>query len=43
MSGAGMGPFAALLPLLGLAALVIVSIRRRREKKKRFEGRNGRT
>ncbi len=43
MSGAGMGPFAAVLPLLGLVALVIVSIRRRREKKKRFEGRNGRT
>jgi hypothetical protein len=31
--------FAPFLPLLGIVALVIVSVQRRRDKKKRFEGR----
>jgi hypothetical protein len=38
-----MNSLAPLLPLVGLASLVVVAIRRRREKKKRFEGQNGRT
>ena len=37
--GQGMGVLAPLLPLLGLAALVITAYRRRGEKKKRFEER----
>ena len=36
----GLGAF---LPIFGVLAVVIVSVRRRREKKNRFEGRNGRT
>jgi hypothetical protein len=28
-----------LLPLIGIVSLVVVAIRRRRDKKKRFEGR----
>lgn len=36
-----MNQLAPFLPLLGLVALVITAVRRRREKKKRFEGRRG--
>jgi hypothetical protein len=32
-----------LIPLAMIVSLVIVAIRRRREKKKRFEGQDGRT
>ncbi|MDJ0626952.1 MAG: hypothetical protein QNJ44_01730 [Rhodobacter sp.] len=39
----GMGALGAFLPLLGLLALIVTAVQRRREKKKRFGERDGRT
>lgn len=39
----GLGQFAPLLPLAMLVSLVVVGLRRRSAKKKRFEDKNGRT
>ena len=38
-----MSTLGALLPLAMLISLVVVGVRRHREKKKRFEGKDGRT
>lgn len=41
--GHSMGLVGALLPLIGIVALMITAARRRREKNKRFKGTDGRT
>jgi hypothetical protein len=38
-----MNSLAPFLPLLGIVALIATALRRRREKKKRYEGPDGRT